>query len=57
MEQSIAGTNGIVVRGSALNSDLCSPVPFIKNKLRELLLNHQESGDPLKWIQENSLKI
>ena len=46
----------IVVRDSVLNSDLCAPVPFIKNKLRVLLLNHQASGDPLKWIPENSLK-
>ena len=40
LERSIAGTNRIIVRGSALNSDLCAPVPFIKNKLRLLLLNH-----------------
>ena len=45
------------MRVSALNSDLCDPVPFIKNKLRLLLLNHQASGDPLKSIPENSLKI
>ena len=57
LERSIAGTNRIILRGSALNSDLCAPVPFIKNKLRLLLLNHQASGDPLKWIPENSLKI
>ena len=57
LERSIAGTNGIIVRGSALNLDLCAPVPFIKNKLRLLLLNHQASGDPLKWIPKNSLKI
>ena len=32
--RSIAGTNETIVRGSVLNSDLCAPVPFIKNKLR-----------------------
>ena len=57
LEKSIAGTNWVIVRGCALNSDLCAPVPFIKNKLRLLLLNHQASGDPLKWIPEDSLKI
>ena len=57
LERSIAGTNWIIVRGYALNSDLCAPVSFIKNKLRLLMLNHQASGDTLKWILENSLKI
>ena len=38
-----------IVKGSALSSDLCAPVPFIKNKLRLLFLNHQASGDPLNF--------
>ena len=45
MERSIAGANRVIVRGYALNSDLCAPVPFINlNKLRLLLLKHQASG-------------
>ena len=36
---------------------VCPCAKFIKIKLRVLLLNHQASDDPLKWIPDNSLNI
>ena len=34
----------------------CATVPFIKNKLKAILLNKQASGDVVKWFSENSIK-
>ena len=45
--------NGIIINGSARNSDLSTPIQFVKNKLRCILLSHQIFGDPLEWVPEN----
>ena len=42
---------GTIIQGSSKNSDLCASVSFIKNKLKDHLLNEQSSGDPLEWSQ------
>ena len=52
LEKSQPGENGIIINGSARNSDLSTPIQFVKNKLRCLLLSHQKSGDPLNWVPE-----
>ena len=55
-ERSSPGQNGVLVRGSSVNSDFCATVSFIKNKLKDILLNQQASGDVVKWVSENSIK-
>ena len=39
-------SDGSLIPGSTENSDLCTPIPFVKNKLRNILLTHQNAGDP-----------
>ena len=48
-EESVPGENGIIVTGTVANSDFCATIPFIKNKLKVVLLSHQGSGDPMEW--------
>ena len=47
---------GILILGSAENSDLCTPIPFIKNKLKSILLEYQKTGDPILWEPSNFSK-
>ena len=49
-ERSSSCDNGVVVGGSSVNSDFCATVPFIKNKLKAILLNQQASGDVIEWV-------
>ena len=56
LEKSIPESNGILILGSAENSDLCTPIPFIKNKLKSILLEYQKTGDPILWEPSNFSK-
>ena len=40
---------GTVIKGSAINSDLCATISFIKDRLRCHLLLKQSSGDIVEW--------
>ena len=44
-----AEENGIIVPGSAINSDLGAPISFVKNKVKSVLLAMQKSGDSIQW--------
>ena len=55
LEKSQPEDNGIIVRGSAKNSDFCATIPFVKNKLKLALLKTQASGDKMEWVTENFL--
>ena len=57
LEKSIPESNGILILGSAENSDFCTPIPFIKNKLKSILLECQKTGDPILWEPSNFSKI
>ena len=46
MERSKPESDGTLIKGSAENSDLYTPIPHVKNKLRSILLTHQNAGDP-----------
>ena len=37
----------IIIIGSYENSELDTPIPFVKNKLRSILLDFQKVGDPI----------
>ena len=52
-EKSALGKDGIIIRGSVINSDFCATIPFIKNKLRIILLKQQALGDVTNWTIEN----
>ena len=41
--------NGIVIPGSAVNSDLAASISIVKSKLKSLLLGTQKSGEDLEW--------
>ena len=49
LEKSLPNKKGVIVKGSIPNSDLCATIPFVKNKLKSLLLDRQLSGDSLEW--------
>ena len=53
-KKNIPGKDGIVIRGSVTNSDFCATVPFIKKKLRMILLKQQTLGDETIWTTENA---
>ena len=40
---------GTIIPGSSKNSDLCTTVSFIKNKMKAHLLEDQSSGNPVEW--------
>ena len=46
--------NGVIVRGSVANSDFCATIPFIKKKLKSILLECQALGDVMEWERENA---
>ena len=52
-EKGMPDENGLVVRGSVRNSDFCATIPFIKHKLKSVLLCRQNSGDPIEWDPSN----
>ena len=56
LEKSNPENNGVLILGSALNSDFCAPIPFVKNKLRSILLEYQKTGDPNLWEPSNFCK-
>ena len=45
---------GIIIPGSSANSDLTSTICYIKNKLRQHLIQIQKLGDPEEWSPMNS---
>jgi len=49
LEKDKPGDGGVIVRGSGENSDFCTTVPFVKHKLRNMLLCRQKDGDPTMW--------
>ena len=44
-----AEKSGIVIPGSALNSDLGAPISYVKCKLKLVLLTMQKTGDIIQW--------
>ena len=46
-------STGIVIPGSVTNSDLAVSIGFVKNAVKQLLLNIQKQGDPIEWIPQN----
>ena len=53
MEKNKPESDGTLIPGSAENSDLCTTIPFVKNKLRNILLTHQNAGDTCLWEPYN----
>ena len=49
LEKCNALNNGLIIPGSAENSDLAASTSFVKSRLRNLLLSQQKLGDPLLW--------
>ena len=47
LEKDKPGDGGVIVRGSGENSDFCTTVPFVKHKLRNMLLCRKKDGDPI----------
>ena len=45
--------HGIIIPGSAPNSDLTSTVSYIKNRIRKYLLGNQKLGNPTEWSTIN----
>ena len=48
-EKCNASDSGLVIPGSAENSDLAASTGIVKGKLRELLLSRQKTGDEFEW--------
>ena len=46
--------DGVIVMGSGMNSDFCTPVAFVKHKLMKMLLCRQKAGDPTTWDHFNN---
>ena len=44
-----AEKSGIIIPGSALNSDLSAPISLVKFKLKSVLLARQKTGDIIQW--------
>ena len=53
MEKSKPESDGTLIPASAENSYFCAPVPFVKNKLKSILLTHQKAGHPYLWEPSN----
>ena len=45
--------NSLIKRLSIPNPNIIV-IPMLKQKLKKFLLNRQEIGDPLNWLQENN---
>ena len=53
LEKSDLDTNtNLVIPGSCLNSDLTTPIGYIKHKTKAILLNIQCFGDPIQWLSD-----
>ena len=53
LEKSQPEENGIIVRGSAKNSDFCATIPFVKKKLKQALSDIQALEDKMTWVPTN----
>ena len=42
--------SGVVIPGSSVNSDLTTPIPFIKNRIYEI----QRQGNTVQWLSDGS---
>ena len=49
LEKCKPSENGVIIPGSASNSDLAASTSFVKRKLRNTLLSHQKFGDVEFW--------
>ena len=54
LEKSVPSESGVVIRGSVQNSDLCASIPFVKKKLKNILLECQALGNEIEWGPENA---
>ena len=54
LEKSSLSEQGVVIGGSVANSDFCASIPFIKKKLKNILLKSQVLGDSKEWVKENA---
>ena len=48
-EKCCANESGLIIPGSAVNSDLSASTGVIKNKLKMHLLSQQKEGNPISW--------
>ena len=46
--------SGVVIPGFSVNSDLTTPIPFIKNRVKKLLYEIQRQGDTVQWLSDGS---
>ena len=46
--------SGVVIPGSSVNSDLTTPIPFIKKCVKKLLYEIQRQGDTVQWLSDGS---
>ena len=53
MEKNKPEIDGKLIPGTTENSDFFAPVPFVKNKLKSILLVNQKAGDLYKWEPSN----
>ena len=53
LEKNQADEDGLVIRGSVRNSDFCATIPFIKQKLKGILLCRQKLGNQTDWCPPN----
>ena len=54
LEKAPLDKNGVVIRGSVNNSDFCATIPFVKRKLKSILLERQALGNKMTWVKENA---
>ena len=55
-EKCCANENGLIIPGSAVNSDLSASTGVIKNKLKMHLLSQQKEGNPISWWTSKCLE-
>ena len=53
MDKNKPESDGKLIPGSTENSDFCAPVPFVKNKLKSILLARQKDGNLLISVSIN----
>ena len=54
LERNLPNKKGIVIEGSVNNSDFCATLPFVKKKLKTILLENQNQGNSNEWGQGKS---
>lgn len=47
----------IVIPGSVTNSDLAASISYVKNCIKQLLLNSQKHGDPNVWLYTENFDL